>query len=189
MAATFKVRKVNLLPALPVEPNTMFLVKSATSGFMDFYLSNSDGTSYLHTITRDEVMNAISNQLAAAQNSFVVADITARNALAPTIVTMAYVIDASADPMVTSGAAQYIYNPNTTQWYLVAEYESQIGPNITWASITDKPTSSVASIDQAVTNSHTHANKASLDRLGINISNHPTVDGNPVLPWMSAVEW
>jgi hypothetical protein len=102
---------------------------------------------------------------------------------------MAYVIDASADPMVTSGAAQYIYNPNTTQWYLVAEYESQIGPSITWASITDKPTSSVASIDQAVTNSHTHANKASLDRLGINISNHPTVDGNPVLPWMSAVEW
>lgn len=188
-AGTYRVEKVDNLPALPTTADTIFLLKSATTGFFDFYLSSADGSAYRHTITRDEVQGLISSQLAAAQNSFVVADIAARNALAPTHVTMAFVIDASAAPEVTAGSAQFIYNPTTTTWYLVAEYESQIGPNVDWSIISGGPSSTPSLIDDAVTKRHTHANKTDLDRLAVNASGHPTVDGNPVLPWMSRKDW
>lgn len=37
---------------------------------------------------------------------------------------------------------------------------------LTWANITGKPTSTVAQIDAAVANSHTHTNKTQLDKVG-----------------------
>lgn len=186
---TYQVAKVNALPALPTTPDTVYLVKSATSGFLDFYVSDSTGTSYRHTITRDEVMSAIASQLGAAQNSFIVADIAARNALAPTIVTMAYVIDASADPDVTAGSAQYIFNPANTTWLLVAEYESQIGPNISWSIIVGGPSSSVADIDDAVAKKHAHANIASLNRLGVDVNGIVTVDGAVIKTPLVQAQW
>lgn len=44
-------------------------------------------------------------------------------------------------------------------------------------NIINKPMSTTIAIDNAVTNSHTHANKSDLDRLGINMSDRLTIDG------------
>lgn len=153
-------------------------------------MSNSDGTQIVHTITRDEVIQEINNRLgSASSSSYIVANIAARNSLNLSVISLAYVLDARGDPTVTSGAALYIYNPTNTTWSLIAEFESQIGPSISWSVLTDKPASSVAAIDAAVTNSHTHTNKASLDRYGLTATGHPTVDGNPVLNYLSQVSW
>lgn len=87
----------------------------------------------------------------------VVADITARNAISTKFSGLhVWVTDASADSTVTSGAAEYIWNG--TVWIKISETES-LDVIVKWADITNKPTSTVANIDLAVTNTHTHIGK------------------------------
>jgi hypothetical protein len=103
------------------------------------------------------------------------ADITAM--LASTDVEagqLVWVNDASADTTVTSGWAIYrkkvgvgIDYTQLTGWTKVSEAE-MLDVTVTWASIDGKPTSTPAEIDQAVTDDHTHANKATLDLITVN---------------------
>ena len=80
------------------------------------------------------------------------------------------VTDASEDPTVESGWAIYRRLTNATDltdlasWQKIAEKES-LDVVVSWENLKDKPTSTVSAIDAAVTNSHTHANKAVLDKL------------------------
>lgn len=80
------------------------------------------------------------------------------------------VTDASEDPTVESGWAIYRRLTNATNltdlasWQKIAEKES-LDVVVSWDNLKDKPTSTVSAIDAAVTNSHTHANKAVLDKL------------------------
>lgn len=74
-------------------------------------------------------------------------DIAARDAdTEPPI--FALVLDASADPEVTSGAALYYYK--LTEWQRIAEYDS-LSFAADWDSLTGKPISSPTDIDAAVT--------------------------------------
>ena len=80
------------------------------------------------------------------------------------------VTDASEDPTVESGWAIYRRLTNATDltdlasWQKIAEKES-LDVVVSWDNLKDKPTYTVSAIDAAVTNSHTHANKAVLDKL------------------------
>jgi hypothetical protein len=80
------------------------------------------------------------------------------------------VTDASEDPTVEAGWAIYRRLTNATDltdlasWQKIAEKES-LDVVVSWENLKDKPTSTVSAIDAAVTNSHTHANKAVLDKL------------------------
>jgi len=105
---------------------------------------------------------------------------------------LVWVNDASADATVTSGWAIYrkkvdttpasldytIVNdvPETTEgagdgrtagWTKVSESES-LDVVVDWANIQNKPSSTVAQIDQAVADDHTHANKSTLDLITYN---------------------
>ena len=51
-----------------------------------------------------------------------------------------------------------------TAWQKIAEAES-IDVTVTWDSISGKPSSTPAAIDQAVTDDHTHSNKTVLDAI------------------------
>lgn len=64
-----------------------------------------------------------------------------------------WVLDASDDPTVSSGAA--LYGWDGTQWLKLAEAES-IDIECNWDYIVGKPTSSVAAIDAAVSTAHSH---------------------------------
>lgn len=78
------------------------------------------------------------------------------------------VTDATADPSVTAGWAIYRRPVASTKlselsdWQKIAESES-LDLVLSWDNIQNKPTSTVAAIDQAVKDDHTHANKAVLD--------------------------
>lgn len=80
------------------------------------------------------------------------------------------VTDASEDPTVESGWAIYRRLTSASDltdlasWQKIAEKES-LDVVVSWENLKDKPTSTVSAIDAAVTNSHTHANKAVLDKL------------------------
>ena len=93
------------------------------------------------------------------------ADITARDALVLDKNSLVLVYDASADATVVAGAAVYYYDLSLTSWTKVMEYES-MDLVLTWDSITDGPTSTPAQVDSAVAQSHTHANKSELDKIG-----------------------
>lgn len=105
----------------------------------------------------------ISTRLAKHNLVEIVADITARNALASqdrNLVVM--VLDATGDATVTSGAALYAFRNSDNSWTKVAEYEG-MDAVVQWSNINGRPSSTPAQIDSAVTNSHTHSNKAVLD--------------------------
>lgn len=70
-------------------------------------------------------------------NQVVVADITARDAIAsPQTADLAYVVDASADVTVTSGGALYVYD--SSAWAKVAEFESS-DFNASFTLLSDTP--------------------------------------------------
>ena len=81
------------------------------------------------------------------------------------------VLDASADTTVTSGWA--IYRKKVTAddyttldgWQKIAEAES-LDVVVSWDNIQNKPSSTVADIDDAVSKKHAHANKAVIDEFG-----------------------
>jgi len=68
----------------------------------------------------------------------VVADITARDALTSmNIGDQCWVLDASDDSTVTSGAAKYIYQDSTNGWVKTAEAES-MDVVVSWSDVTNK---------------------------------------------------
>lgn len=182
-----KIRKVNALPGT-LEASTLYMVKHATNAnLFDMYLSTSDGASTRHIISQADIATMITNAVGAFNTVEVVADIAARNALAPTANIQVLVLDASSDPSVTTGAALYVYDHATTTWHKVSEYES-MDVVLDWASIQNKPISTVAQIDQAVADSHTHANKPLLDLLS-QTNGHLYYNAEPVRAFMEEEVW
>lgn len=92
----------------------------------------------------------------------VVANIAARDALEPYEGLRVHVKDASADPTVGEGWAEYL--SDGTSWTKTAESGS-IDVVQQWSDIQGKPTSSVANIDDAVSKRHSHSNKSTLDSI------------------------
>jgi len=94
----------------------------------------------------------------------IVDDIAARDALDLSENAIVLVLDASADATVSSGAATYAYRASPDLWVKISEAES-MDLALTWASLSDKPSSAVAEIDDAVAKKHSHANKTQLDKI------------------------
>lgn len=92
----------------------------------------------------------------------VVADLAARDALTPYEFLRVHVLDATADPTVETGWAEYLWYQSG--WHKVSERDS-LDVNITWANIQNKPTASVTELDDAVNKRHTHLNLNVLENL------------------------
>jgi hypothetical protein len=117
---------------------------------------------------------------------YVVEDIDERDDLTDLVIgDKAFVIDATGDSTVTSGAAEYIFtgitpgeggSPDFVNWVKIAEEES-LDVVLSWSNITGKPSSTASAIDGAVTNSHTHSNKATLDKFTEGSNGLPLYDG------------
>lgn len=87
----------------------------------------------------------------------VVADITARNAISTKFSGMhVWVTDATGDATVSTGSAEYIWTGSV--WQKISETEG-LDVSVAWANISDKPTSTVANIDSAVSLKHSHTGK------------------------------
>lgn len=185
--ANLSVRAVTALPGT-FQPHTLYLLKSAESPLLDIYLSNTDATDVRHIISKADISSLITTSLQSYSFIEVVADITARNALNPTKNISCFVINATGDGTVTAGSAWYVWNNGTTTWIKVSEFES-LDLSLTWASITGKPTSSTANIDDAVSKRHTHANSAVIDLLGVDGNGQLTYNSNNIGLVLAASDW
>jgi len=177
-----KFHKVTSLPG-SLDPNAVYFVQNNT--YAESYITSSSGVA--RSIGNSAMINTlIAAQLSSINTTRVVNDITARNALAPSVVTLAYVINATGDVTVSTGGATYVFNPGTSTWTKIAEFES-LDMVLSWANITGKPTFSPANIDLAVTNSHTHTNKTQLDLLSV-VNGVLNYNGDEVKNW-STINW
>ncbi len=165
---SFNIQRVNALPAT-YEAQTMYFVKSQVEGMVELYITGTDPSSVFHAINADDVQKTMMALLNANDNVVIVPEIDARDALTPTRVELALVLDATKDPDVKSGSASYVFYPATASWIKVAEYET-MHMVITWENVVGIPSSTPAQLDTAVSQSHTHDNKTVLDGL--------TDDGN-----------
>lgn len=178
--AVLNFYKVTSLPSTLVA-DSLYFVENGESA--ESYLTNNVGLA--RSIGNTEMINTL---IAEALGQFeaggvvIVADIAERDSLSPTVNTLVLVIDATGDPTVGVGAALYAYNVSTQEYIKVAEYES-MDVTVQWASIQGRPTSTPSEIDQAVADSHTHVNLATLDKISEE-SGIPKWDGDQ---W--PVEW
>lgn len=186
---TFRIYKETALPAT-LEPHSMYLIAPAANPeLLEIFVTNADATTpHRHVLNKTEVQAMIDSSINDANELAIVADIAARDALTPTRAKYVYVVDATADTTVESGGATYLYDPSTTDWVKISEAES-MDVTLNWADIVGGPTSSPAQIDQAVANSHTHANKTELDLIGQNSEGEMTYNGVQVKTEWSSTAW
>lgn len=187
--STLNIHRVNTLPGTPA-PSSLYFVKSADSDKIDIYMTGTTGSEIRHVITKTEIQALISASMSGLNSIQIVADITARNALAAGLTAngLVLVLDATGDGTVTTGSALYAYRLSDTSWIKLSEFES-LDVTLTWAALTNKPTSSVANIDDAVTKRHAHANLATLDKLSENVDGYLTYNANPIAPVLATTDW
>lgn len=162
------IKRVNTLPAVEARTaSTMYIVKSATDpDIAEIHFTNSDASATYRVVDRNDIRNLIA-QVAGSTNTFEIAPtIAARNALQSSYTrnTLVLVTDATGDPTVTTGTALYAFNHAGQTWTKLTEYES-LDLSLNWANISGRPNSSPEAIDAAVGASHSHGNKAVLDKL------------------------
>lgn len=148
--------KVAVLPGV-LEVNAFYLVENGD--YAETYVTDSTGEA--RAVGNTAMIQAIAP---VADTLQIVADIAARDALTPASNIFVLVQDASDDPTVATGAALYVWDNVGADWIKVTEYES-LDVVVAWSSITGKPSSSVADIDDAVTKKHAHANMSTLNGL------------------------
>jgi hypothetical protein len=153
--AEFRSFKVATLPASPV-PDAIYFVENGN--YAEAYVTDDSG------VAKMMGNSVMITQIAGTgdQEVQLYSTIATRDAATLNTNTIVLVTDATADSTVDSGAAMYFYDNTADSFIKVAEFES-LDLQLTWSNITGRPTSSPASIDQAVSDSHSHTNKAILD--------------------------
>lgn len=204
--AKLKFFKVSSLPGT-LQSNAIYFVDKSGNR-TDMYVTNNSGVAF--ECSNEAMITAIimalrgsNNGLASldgtgkipeaqlpftlndATNFILVDDIAERDNLNLDKDTLVLVVDASADSTVTSGNALYGWRNDTSTWKKVAEFESL---DITWSTIVGGPAVTAAQVETAVAQSHTHSNKAALDKIGEDGDGDVTYDGDPVMKW-SSTSW
>lgn len=161
----FKVHRVTALPNTLEAYSVYFVAPASKPDYVEIYVSNAAGTSAKRVINESDVKLLISEQLSQINELAVFKTIAERDASAPTVNKFAFVVDATSDSTVDDGGASYVFNAEDEEWVKISEAES-LDISLSWDGINGRPASSVSAIDTAVSNSHTHANKQILDKVG-----------------------
>ena len=186
--AAIKFYRETTLPS-SLQPYAVYVVAPATKpDHIELYVTNNDGTKARRVVNEEDIRAIVSASLSSASNIQVVNDINARDGLNPTSTVYVFVKDATGDGSVQAGGATYLFDTATSSWIKVSEAES-MDIATTWDALTGKPSSSVARIDQAVANTHTHANKTQLDKIGEDGEGNLTYGGKPVTTAWASVRW
>lgn len=179
-----KFFKVTVLPG-SLQANAWYLVENGN--YAETYVTNNSGVPKMIG-NSTMINNLIATQLAALSQTYIVANIAARNALTATLTSNAViqVVDATGDPSVLSGGATYLWDDANSVSIKVSEFES-MDVVVNWSTIVGKPSSTPGAIDAAVANSHTHSNMAVLNGL-TDVAGRLFYGGDDVKNW-NTVNW
>jgi len=181
MATDYKLFKVSALPpAASLVPNALYFVSGIAPTDMELHVSDSTGANTRRLPTTADIVSAITTSIGSLDSAIFVADIAARDALAPTKVVTSLVQDATADPLVNSGAATYMFNPAVPEWVKISEAES-LDVSVNYADLVGAPTASTSDLDDAVAKKHVHANSSVINKWSENGDGLAVYDGDRVL--------
>ena len=181
------------LSALPttLEADAFYFIENGN--YVESYITNSEGIA--RQIGNSLMINtlvaaALANWSGASSQIIIVPDILARDTLATTAETnlMVLVVDATGDATVGSGSALYAYDFTATIWYKLSEYES-MDVVVQWGHIQGGPASDPAAIDTAVSQAHSHSNKAVLDKLTESAGGDLLYDGEGLKTLWVSKDW
>lgn len=186
-ASELNIARVNTLPVTPAA-NTMYFVKGGEAGLMDIYVTGTTGTELRHIISKAEINAMVSGSLGAFSNILVVADIAARDALELDRNAVVMVGNAIDDNTVENGSATYMYDVTADTWTKLSEF-GELDMVLRWESIVGRPESSAGQIDFAVSQAHTHANMAVLDKLSEDANGIVMYNNKYIKPVIEGAEW
>lgn len=177
--------KVSTLPSV-LEANALYYVNTGT--YVEQYVTDTAGNAKL--IHAEALINSLITTAISDYNALEIVDTIADRDLlfTGTVNKMVLVNDASADSTVTSGSALYSYRGSDSVVTKVSEYES-LDVVFDWNVMINKPSSSVADIDDAVTKRHAHANKAVLDDITEDANGRMLFKGNTVRSIWESLDW
>ena len=185
---SLNIERVNALPA-PLQPSTMYIVKTTNANLADLYFSDSTGTSSRRLLNTTDVNTIVTAAIQAGGGTgggggtgapmavLIEPNIVARDALTLTSNTFVLVTDATGDVTVKAGSALYLWNSTTLAWIKLTDYQS-MDVILQWANIHGGPTSSPQDIDSAVTLKHNHSNKTQLDKISEDANGNLLYNGN-----------
>lgn len=164
------------------ESNAIYAIKRADSEYVELYITSNTGQVF-RVINEADIQKILGSKLAALGTTKVYPNIAERNKATPTEGMQAYVLDASADSSVNSGAATYIYTGSA--WVKTAEAES-MDLVMNYTNLVGAPRSTPIEIDNAVGKSHSHDNITVLNQIGEDTSGNLTYKGEGVkTTWVS----
>lgn len=166
--AGYKLHRVTVLPGTLEAESLYFVTHASRPELVEIVVTGNTGTVIRKVIDTSTVQAMIDASLATQASTTVYSTFAEMPAPSTGIRegSTAFVVDASDDPTVVSGGATYILRHTPTpSWVKISESES-LDLSLSWASLTGKPSSPVAEIDDAVSKRHTHSNKTQLDKIG-----------------------
>lgn len=176
MSNTLKIYKETALPS-DLQSNSIYLVAPSSNGdYLEIYVTGNDAKNVRRTINKADVETMLHANSGNANELLSVENITERNELSLDKNALVLVKDATADSTVTKGAATYFYDNTKKDWTKVSEFES-MDLTLTWDSIEGKPNVSVSDLENAVKNTHSHANKTELNKIGQDSEGNLTYGG------------
>ena len=188
--ANIAFQKVTALPDAGTRtPNTMYMVQAA-NGLMEVHMTGLSAADVRHTPVESEIKGWIASELSGFNNVLLAATLSARDAMIPTFTqnVLVMVADATDDTTVTAGAAMYMFDFNTSSFTKIYEAES-LDVVLTWENIQGRPTSDVASIDDAVSKRHSHANATVLDGLSADVDGNLMYNNSYVSARLTEASW
>lgn len=187
-----KIAKVSALPASnALVKNTIYFVADAIdSSIVEVYVTDNTASAARHVINKADIQSMINTAISNSSSLVITDTITTRDALSYTSPRFVYVKNATGDNTVASGGATYLYDPNASgnKWSKVSEAES-LDVVLQWSNIQNKPSSSVADIDDAVSKKHSHTNKTVLDSLTTDVDGNLLVNGSLSRTGWDQVDW
>lgn len=187
--AALKFYKLATLPAT-LQANAFYLIQNGP--YAEAYVTNLTGSPKAigNSLMIGDIARTIIDEALSDLNALeIVADINERDALAASTNRnlVILVTDATGDPTVVSGAVMYAYNAATMTFTKLTEYDD-VDALIQWNNIQGGPTSTPAQLDLAVTLTHNHANKPTLDKISED-GEGLLFMGNPIASRWSTTNW
>lgn len=190
MQANISFQKVTALPDAGTRtPNTMYMVQ-ANNGLMEIHMTGASAADVRHTPVESEIKGWINTALSGFNNVLLATDIANRDSMKSSFTqnVLVMVANATADTTVTSGAAMYMWEDSSETFTKIYEAES-LDVVLDWSNIQNRPTSSVESIDDAVSRRHSHTNAAQLDLISQDADGNLTYGGAYVASRLTEVQW
>lgn len=176
MATPFSIVRLDALPST-LAANTMYVIRESGGTRVRLTFTGNDPSKVASTIGVNDVNSIITTALESFTSIYVFATYADMLTARPTANVLGFVKDARGDVNVSTPTATYVYEASANKWHLSSAAQGGGSQTVNWSEIIGRPSASVASIDLAASQTHTHTNMSVLNLMGVNAAGKLTYNG------------